>query len=111
MQESNVEVAGFAAQIIAALMQAGLDLKVYFPSPGSVWTGIMIWSPSLEDDPLMDAFTKAGLLPSWGNIGSMPYPDVPHDAPLIAIGERFPEMKAPYFGPPPSPNPEALPPD
>ena len=105
MKERSVEAAIFADQIIVALTQAGLDVKVYFAPPDYVWTGIMIWSPSPENDPLMDAFKKAGLLPGWGNIGSMVYPDVPHDAPLIEIGERFPELKAPYFGPPPSPTP------
>jgi hypothetical protein len=97
--ERNTEVTIFGHQIVNALMQAGLDPKIYFAPADNIGTGIIIWSAKSDGDPLMDTFTKAGLLPFWSNIAAMAYPDVPRDAPLIEIGERFPEMKTPYFGP------------
>jgi hypothetical protein len=101
MWENNTEVMSFAGQIIHALDQAGVNVRVYFSPPGTVLTGIMIWSPKRDDDPLMAAFQEAGFLPGWGNISVLQFPDVPHDVPLIQMGERFLETKPPYFGPPP----------
>jgi hypothetical protein len=101
MWENNIEVMSFASQILHALDQAGVNVRVYFSPPGIVLTGIMIWSPKPDDDPLVAAFQEAGFLPGWGNISVLRFPDVPHDVPLIQIGERFLETKPPYYGPPP----------
>jgi hypothetical protein len=105
MWEPNVEAVSFANQIIVALDKAGIAVRMYPAPPGTVMTGMMIFSAvKPDDDPLVDAFNRAGFLPGWGNISVLLYPDVPHDVPLIQIGERFLETKPPYFGPPP-PNP------
>jgi hypothetical protein len=98
-RERNAEVSILADNIVVALLQAGIDPKIYFAPPGDIWTGIVVWSAKRDGDPLVEAFTKAGFLPTWMNIAAMVYPNVPHDVPLIEIGERFPEIKAPYFGP------------
>ena len=100
MSESNAESMLFSHLIIDALEAADVEVRIYFPPPNFILTGIEIWSPNFADPP-MDAFTEAGLMPGWGKIDMMPFPGVPHDVPLIVVGERPLELGGrPYFGPP-----------
>jgi hypothetical protein len=49
----------FAAQITNALMNAGIEVKGFFPAPGSSMTGIMVYSKRAFDRVLEFGFRRA----------------------------------------------------
>jgi hypothetical protein len=103
MFESAVEPSLFATQIINALMDAGVDVKVYPAAPGQAWTGNMVYWTGFandpKDDPLVGPFIKANLYGGHGQINIL-LGEIPKDAPLLMIGERYAEMNGSFYIPP-----------
>jgi hypothetical protein len=100
MPEANVAANALMWQLLNAASDAGIVSRIFFAPPGNIWTGTMIWSALADQQALSTAFTNGGIIPGWGTLDGLPYPDVPKDIPLIAVGERFPEMTKPYVGRP-----------
>ena len=103
MCENSVEPSLFASQIINALMDAGVDVKIYPAPPGMAWTGNMIYWTNFADDPreepLIGPFIKADLYGGHGEITVL-LGQIPKDAPLLMIGERYAEMNGSVYIPP-----------
>jgi len=103
MYENAVEPSLFASQIINALMDAGVHVAMYPPPPGMAWTGNMFYWTGFtndpKDDPLLGPFVEANLYGGHGEINAV-LGQIPKDAPLLMIGERYAEMNgSPYIPP------------
>jgi hypothetical protein len=88
----DVESSRFAAQIAATLMDAGIDVKVFPPRVGIVWSGIYIVLPKPVADytrqPLVLAFQKAEISVGCGDRSQHPMNDVPLNDTVILVGEK-----------------------
>ena len=61
---NDIESSAFAHQIIIALMNAGIDVKIYMPAADIKITGIFVFKDNMQDidsDPLLNALHRADL--------------------------------------------------
>jgi len=104
---ADVEPSLFAAQIINALMDAGITVKVFNPRVGMAWTGIhVVFDDSVTDvgqDPLSNALQRAGL---WGGNDSRSLhdslflADVPRGPQVLMVGAKYQSFaQRPYHAP------------
>lgn len=102
MAEYSLEPIIFETQIVNALLDAGVGVKLYPGPPGATWTGNMIYwtgfTSDPKDDPLVGPFFKADLYGGHGEISAL-LGDIPRDAPLLMVGERYAEMNGPLYIP------------
>lgn len=99
---SDVESTRFCAQIAKSLFMAGIDVTTFPQRVGLNWTDLYIVMPSPVDDfrnePLFQAFRKAGFPVGCGDRTQMPLRDLPSNIPVIMVGERrgIPHGFTPY---------------
>jgi hypothetical protein len=91
--DREMEALFFSGQISTALHHAGIEIVTRPPRGGSVGSGVLIvlgasWSGPATEHPLVEAFTRAGLMIQGGvRTGFWP-DDLPPDAPWLLIGEK-----------------------
>ncbi len=90
--QQDSEAAMFAFQIRLALRAAGISVEAVDSPLGARWSGIYLEFPTTVnhvDNPLTQAFVKAGLYGGSGDFGHPMLPDMPTDAPLVMVGEKY----------------------
>ena len=97
---SDYEASRFAAQIAQALGDAGIEVKLFPPRVGPVWTDVYLVIPDANEDfrkePLYGVFKSAGISVGGCNRSQRPMYDFPPDIPIIMVGEKkglsYPEI-------------------
>jgi hypothetical protein len=102
---SNLEAQAFASLIASALMDAGIEVRLYPSPPGHSWTGTYVYSPNRPSDPREDRLTgpfyRAELY--GGDVPMSMLPDgAPTDIPMIFVGEKYLDTSSPVYIPPPT---------
>ena len=99
---SDFEATRFASEIGLALKYAGIDVRVFDPRIGLVWSNLFLAlpqpSPNAAAEPLYRALMEAGLSVGCGDRSHAPMGDIPKDIPVIMVGVKSaPRSQEPPF--------------